>query len=387
VLNTQPASNVTINLASSDTTEGTVAASITFTPSNWNVPQVVTVTGVNDLAVDGDVAYTITTTVRAGSDPNYVSLNPADVSVTNRDNDPEFPNVALSITGSPLQEAGGVATITATLSAVSPTDTTVNLAFAGTATLTDDYTRSGTTIVIPAGQLSASITVTGVQDTADEADETIVVDIDSVTNGIEASPQQVTATIADAHLGAAVLSTVVNGGAAQRSMLTSLVVTFSEAIDVAGILPGAFSVVKHGGAAVGTVNVAWSAGNTVATITWSGAGTTAGSLNDGNYSLVIDHTKLTDAAFNALDGDVATPGAQDYVFGASQSDKFFRQFGDVNGDRKVNGADYAAFTNAWLSAVGNSNWNSAFDYNNDGKVNGSDYAAFTNRWLMTLGWV
>src|SRR5262249_38544490 len=94
-------------------------------------------------------------------------------------------------------ENAGVATVTATLSAVSGQDVTVNLGFTGTATYPDDYTRSGSSIVIPAGQASGSITLTGVQDTIQEPDETIEVDILSVTNGIENGTQQVTATITD----------------------------------------------------------------------------------------------------------------------------------------------------------------------------------------------
>ena len=51
-----------MRLSSSDTTEGTVGpASLTFTTANWNMAQTVTVTGVDDAVVDGDVAYTIVT--------------------------------------------------------------------------------------------------------------------------------------------------------------------------------------------------------------------------------------------------------------------------------------------------------------------------------------
>ena len=72
VLNTQPTANVTIGLSSSDTTEGTVGpASLTFTTANWNTPQTVTVTGVNDDVDDGDVAYTIVTAAATSSDSNY----------------------------------------------------------------------------------------------------------------------------------------------------------------------------------------------------------------------------------------------------------------------------------------------------------------------------
>jgi carbon monoxide dehydrogenase subunit G len=112
------------------------------------------------------------------------------------DDDPA-PSVTLALAGSPMAEAGGEATVTATLSAASGRDVTVNLGFTGTATLTDDYTRSGTSITIPAGSLSGSITLTAEQDTLVEPDETIVVDITGVTNGTESGTQRVTAEITD----------------------------------------------------------------------------------------------------------------------------------------------------------------------------------------------
>ena len=55
VLTTEPTADVTIGLTSDDVTEGTVApASLTFTAANWNTPQTVTVTGVDDVVDDGD---------------------------------------------------------------------------------------------------------------------------------------------------------------------------------------------------------------------------------------------------------------------------------------------------------------------------------------------
>ena len=88
VLNTQPTADVTIGLSSSDTTEGTVApASLTFTTANWNVAQTVTVTGVDDALDDGNVVYTIVTAPATSADPTYSSVDAADVTVTNTDND------------------------------------------------------------------------------------------------------------------------------------------------------------------------------------------------------------------------------------------------------------------------------------------------------------
>ena len=76
VLTSAPTGDVTINLSSSDTDRGHGRpASLTFTAANWNVAQTVTVTGVDDALVDGDVAYTIATTVTSG-DAIYAAHQP-----------------------------------------------------------------------------------------------------------------------------------------------------------------------------------------------------------------------------------------------------------------------------------------------------------------------
>ena len=88
VLDTVPAANVTIGLSSSDATEGTVSpATLTFTPANALTPQTVTITGVDDARVDGDIPYTIVTAAATSSDTHYNGIDPADVAVTNTDND------------------------------------------------------------------------------------------------------------------------------------------------------------------------------------------------------------------------------------------------------------------------------------------------------------
>jgi hypothetical protein len=84
VLDVPPTDDVTIDLSSSDTNEGTVSPStLTFTPANWDVPQLVTVTGVDDNSLDGNQAYTIVTSAAASMDAIYDGVDPADVAVTN----------------------------------------------------------------------------------------------------------------------------------------------------------------------------------------------------------------------------------------------------------------------------------------------------------------
>jgi hypothetical protein len=86
-LNSVPTAPVTIPIASSDTTEGTISpASLLFAADQTALnPQTVTVTGQSDAVSDGDVGYTIVLGVAASADLGYIGVNPPDVSVTNLD--------------------------------------------------------------------------------------------------------------------------------------------------------------------------------------------------------------------------------------------------------------------------------------------------------------
>jgi len=87
-LDIKPTADVAIGLSSSNSAEGTVSPlDLTFTPANWDMPQQVTVTGVDDNAVDGSQAYTIVTDPAVSADGNYNGLDPADVRVVNTDNE------------------------------------------------------------------------------------------------------------------------------------------------------------------------------------------------------------------------------------------------------------------------------------------------------------
>jgi len=91
VLDSQPTGDVTILISSSDETEGTVSpSSLTFTTDNWDTPQTVTATGLDDNEVDGGVGYTILVGPASSDDLTYSNMDPADVSVTNSDNDTQY---------------------------------------------------------------------------------------------------------------------------------------------------------------------------------------------------------------------------------------------------------------------------------------------------------
>lgn len=88
VLDTQPLLDVRIDLNSSNPNEGAASpTSLTFTEADWSAAQTVTVTGVDDGAVDGDQAYTIIISPCVSSDTVYDGIDPANVLLTNLDDD------------------------------------------------------------------------------------------------------------------------------------------------------------------------------------------------------------------------------------------------------------------------------------------------------------
>jgi hypothetical protein len=107
------------------------------------------------------------------------------------------PSVSLSVDNETIYEdvTPTIATVTATLNIISTETVTVHLGFSGTAVNGSDYTRSGVSIAISPGDLTGSIIITSIDDPIFEADETVIIDISSVTNGAEHGTQQVTITI------------------------------------------------------------------------------------------------------------------------------------------------------------------------------------------------
>ena len=198
VLNTQPTADVTIGLSSSDTTEGTVSpASLTFTSANWNVPQTVTVTGVNDALADGNIAYTIVTAPATSSDGNYNGIDPADVAVTNIDNDTAG-IIVTPTSGLTTTEAGGTATFTVVLNSQPTADVTIGLSSSDTTEGT--VSRASLTFTTANWNAPQTVTVTGVNDALDDGDigYTIVTaaatSSDGNYNGLNASDVSVTNT-------------------------------------------------------------------------------------------------------------------------------------------------------------------------------------------------
>ncbi|HJT75855.1 MAG TPA: Ig-like domain repeat protein, partial [Gemmataceae bacterium] len=161
VLDSQPAANVTVPVLSSNPVEGTVSTAVlTFTPSDWNVPQPVTVTGQNDF-LPGNARYTISTGPAISTDPAYVGIDPADVSVTNVG--PPAPGVTVSPTaGLETTEAGGSASFTIVLN-TQPTGSVV-IPISSSNTSAGTVSTPSVTFTPSSWNVAQTVTVTGADD-------------------------------------------------------------------------------------------------------------------------------------------------------------------------------------------------------------------------------
>lgn len=108
------------------------------------------------------------------------------------------PTVRFALSSSSVLE-GGDATVTAQLSEPSTVAVTVpfSLVAPATATATQDFNLSASPLTIPAGQTSASITVSTISDLIVEEDETAAIRIGTPLNALRGTPFTHTVTITD----------------------------------------------------------------------------------------------------------------------------------------------------------------------------------------------
>ena len=162
VLNAQPDSDVVFIIVSNDTGEATVTSALTFTSTNWNTPQTVTVTGVDDDIIDGTISTTVAVAINDGaSDNNFDDLSPQSVSVTIADDDTAGFTIAQSGGSTSVYEAGTTDTFTIVLNAQPASDVVfiVSSSDTGEATVNTPFTFSTENWNIP-----RTVTVTGADD-------------------------------------------------------------------------------------------------------------------------------------------------------------------------------------------------------------------------------
>jgi hypothetical protein len=177
---------------------------------------------------------------------------------------------------------------------------------------------------------------------------------------------------------AAVATMVVNDGAAQRSMVNSLTLTFDRAVNLsAGALrlervsgstrtasPATLSVAPLDPDVANGVSRTW-------LVSFSGTSVIGGSLADGPYEITVDASVSRDAF-----GQPMTGGNRVFMF--------HRYFGDYDGNRTINNADYGRFQRSFGSSVGQDAYQWSFDFDGNRTINNADYAQFQRRFGKAL---
>lgn len=256
-----------------------------------------------------------------------------------------------------------------------------DLGFSSTDNLTSDTTPTFSGIAIPSVTVELlSDGVTVASGTA-AADGSYTLTASVLTNGPHSilarsylNGQWISSTALSITIDtvAPTVSAAVNAGVAQRSMVTSVNVTFNEAVTLSG---GAVQVLLSTGAAIPNTAVSItnpSNDQRSYVLTFSGSAVVGGSLADGIYDVVVSSSATRDLAGNALT--------------ANYTQRFHRLFGDANGDKRVNLVDYRSFRTTLGRSVGAPLFNAAFDFDANGLVNVIDLAKFRRRFGMRFSY-
>ena len=149
-------------MTSSDTGEATISGSLTFTPANWDTAQTVTVTGADDLTVDGTQTESITVSIIDEiSDNDFDAVADQTVSVAITDNDvPGFTIVEFD-GSTEVDESGTTDTFTVVLDAQPTSDVVIALTSSDTGEAT---VNSPLTFTAANWDTPQTITVTGADD-------------------------------------------------------------------------------------------------------------------------------------------------------------------------------------------------------------------------------
>ena len=168
VLTTDPATDVDISVISADTGEATVSTGeLAFTTNNWNTPQTITVTGVNDGSVDGDISHAITLSViDAQSDATYDPVSDVVVQNTTADNDSAGFTVTQSGGSTAVAETGSTDTFTVALTAQPTNDVVISVTSGDTGEATVDTAEL--TFTNGDWNNAQTVTVTGINDDLDD---------------------------------------------------------------------------------------------------------------------------------------------------------------------------------------------------------------------------
>ncbi len=192
VLASQPTADVTVALATSSGSDVSVnASSLTFTASNWDDEQTVTVSAAQD---DDHLDETATIGHAVSSaDGDYDGIRMASVGVSVIDDEDVPVTVTFDQAAHPVTE-GSAVTVTVTLSADPERRVVIPLTKSERGGITGaDYSGVPETLTFDGGETEETFTVTVVQDMVDDDDESVAIGFGSLPNAVTAGATSETA--------------------------------------------------------------------------------------------------------------------------------------------------------------------------------------------------
>lgn len=254
----------------------------TITIASGQTSGSVSAVSINDGVYEGNETFTASITSVTGGGASSSATSQAAFTIVD---DETQPSVSMSASAVAIAENGGTATVVATLSNLSVQNVTVGFGFSGTATLNTDYSASTNSIIIAAGNTSGSISITAINDAIYDPGETVIVGIDSVTNGTENGNQSVSITITDDEV-----APVVNLSASTTSISENLATSYVVArLDKFSALA---TTINFGFSGSATLNTDYSASSNSLVVA---AGQTSGSIS---VTAIQDSTWEVDETIN-----------------------------------------------------------------------------------------
>ncbi len=216
--------------------DGGEATKKTFTESNWNIPQIITVTAVDDTKVEGDHIGSVVISIDdTTSELAYDEVDPQNISVAITDNDVATASIVKVSDATENPSANGKFKVSLDSANHTGADMVFDYTVSGTATSGTHYTALSGTIAVPNSSDEAEITVdvSGHNNTLLEGDKTVVVTLassQSASGAVDAGNNQATVTIADDETATAALS-VSQQGAEEDEVPIIYTVTLSKQND------------------------------------------------------------------------------------------------------------------------------------------------------------
>ncbi len=388
-LTSQPAEDKTVVLAvaSNNSSQATVSPeALTFTHGNWDAPQTVTVTVVDDTAVEGEHSASLQLSVddEATTEVAYLSLEGEQVTVLITDND----TATASITAIASAVEGGTngaftVNLTSTNQTGAPVAVTYEVHEDSTAVAGQQYVALSGSVAIPHGQSSATITVNvgGMNNALFQGDKVLKLTLTSSSSAsvVIGEDDEATVIIADDEVASVTLS------ASDGDEEGPLDIVFTASLSLANNTGSdlEFVIIDDGGTAVSGADYEAFAGQTIMIIDGETSGALVVTVHDDALLEALSETVI--ARVQGLNLPVGTQLGETTIAAASIIDNDTASVSVVTAAGAAEPSTAGSFTIS-LNKTNNTGGPIQVSYDISGSaVSGTDYTALSSTASINSG--